>query len=337
MGLFANPNIIPDDVADKVAQRIFEHFNRTLEYNIDEDIKRYNPYEDLKMKPFWHYGSIDEHFTLKYEKEITPEMEFYNWWSKGNGYISCDRFSKIHALNEETLSKVMEFVRKKFEAKNKHFVYRAFYDKYYKSLCFVPSAYMTLEDKLRLRGDGKGKTSYCRFPKPDYYSFKLLPGRFKIVQDRPDLQVNVELQGITLLSEKEALACKHLITFQQKEVSWWLMDQQIGSVLTTKVMQPNELVYPGGGAEYRNGISPAITGDFKGFKRGDKVLFAGHKWTVVFENVIFVDDLIGYGPFNYTSKYFSTDKSLYETSRVRDFIEHWFEQHKNDPIYRASR
>ena len=49
--------------------------------------------------------------------------------------------------------------------------------------------------------------------------------------------------------------------------------------------------------------------------------------------MIFVDDLIGYGPFNY----YRRDSLDYETSRVRDFIEHWFEQHRNDPVYRAGK
>ena len=49
--------------------------------------------------------------------------------------------------------------------------------------------------------------------------------------------------------------------------------------------------------------------------------------------MILIDAAIGVGPFNY----FGSDKSLYETSRIRDFIEHWFEEHRNDPVYRASR
>ena len=123
----------------------------------------------------------------------------------------------------------------------------------------------------------------------------------------------------------------HLITFQQKPVSWWIRDP-LPSLIDTQVMQPNEIFYSGI-KESRNGISPAVTGSFSGFKRGDKVLFAGHKWTVIFENMIFVDDLIGYGPFNY----YHRDSVYYANSRVKDFIEHWFEEHKNDPIYRASR
>ena len=31
------------------------------------------------------------------------------------------------------------------------------------------------------------------------------------------------------------------------------------------------------------------------------------------------------------------DGVYYETSRVKDFIEHWFEEHRNDPVYRAGR
>ena len=331
MGLFGATNIIPDDVAERVAQRFFEYLNRGLEYNIDENICVTHSPEELKMKPFSHYHNVHSHYMLKYDKKIEPDMEFYEYFVKGNGYISCDRFNRIHALNEETFLKMLGFVKMKFEAQNKHFTYKILYDKVYKSLCFVPFAYMTFEEKLRLRGDGKGKTSYCRFPRPDHQFFRLEPARFKIVQDRPDLLVNVELQGITLLSSQEALSCKHLITFQHKPVSWWLRDPLPGLV-DTQVMQPNEIVYCGI-KEHRYGISPAVIGDFNGFKPGDKVLFAGHKWTVIFPNMIFVDDLIGYGPFNY----YRRDSLDYGTSRVRDFIEHWFEQHRNDPVYRAGR
>ena len=42
MGLLGNTNIIPDDIAEKVAQSFFELLNRKLEYNIDEDSERYH-------------------------------------------------------------------------------------------------------------------------------------------------------------------------------------------------------------------------------------------------------------------------------------------------------
>ncbi len=329
MGLFGATNIIPDDVAEKVAQRFFEFLNRKLEYYIDEDIERYHMLDEWNLKPFWHYGSGDQHFYFDVDKEITAEMEFLSAFVKGNGFISCDRFNCIHTVNRESFIKVMDLVNKKFASQDKRFIYIVYYDKTYRRTCFKPYAYMTLEEKLRLRGEGKGKTSYCRFPKPDHDMFKLIPGRFGIVQNRPDLQVDVELQGITLLSEQEVLSCKQYIEFQQKEKSWWLRDL-VPSSANPKIMQPNGLIYPG---SYRNGISPAVTGSFSGFKRGDKVLFAGHKWTVIFENMIFVDDLIGYGPFYYSYN----DRLGYENSRVREFIEHWFEQHRNDPVYRAGR
>lgn len=331
MGLFGNTNIIPDDVAEKVATSLFNKFNQSLEYHIDEDIKRFNLLEEWKMKPFWHYGSGDEHYKFSVDKQITEEMDFYRTFIKGNGYISCDRFNCIHTVNRESFIKVLDLVKKKFAALNKQFIYTIYYDKVYKKECFKPYAYITLEQKLATRGDGKGHTPWCNRPKPDYRPYILWRAPYQIVQNRPDLQVNVELRGITLLSEKELMACKQFINFQLKERSWWLRDAVPG-LLYPKIMQPNELVYPTSvEAEYC--ISPAVTGDFRGFKRGDKVLFAGYKWTVIFENMILIDAAIGVGPFNY----FHSDKSLYETSRIRDFIEHWFEQHRNDPMYRASR
>ena len=105
MGLFGNTNIIPDDVAEKVATRLFNKFNQSLEYHIDEDIERFNLLEEWKMKPFWHYGSGDDHYKFSVDKQITEEMDFYRTFSKGNGYISCDRFNCIHTVNRESFIK----------------------------------------------------------------------------------------------------------------------------------------------------------------------------------------------------------------------------------------
>ena len=59
----------------------------------------------------------------------------------------------------------------------------------------------------------------------------------------------------------------------------------------SKVIQPNEMIIPGS-VEMRNGISPAITGSFRKFKRGTKLLYAGHKWTVISDNMMFIEDLV---------------------------------------------
>ena len=67
-------------------------------------------------------------------------MEFSDLFDKGNGYISLDRFNCIHTVNMESLNKIMELVKGKFAAQDKSFVYRFFYDRYYKSKCFIPYA-----------------------------------------------------------------------------------------------------------------------------------------------------------------------------------------------------
>ena len=59
MILFGNKDIIPDDIAENIAQNLFVVYNRGLEFNIDEDISRYEAYVDIKLKPFWHYCSGD--------------------------------------------------------------------------------------------------------------------------------------------------------------------------------------------------------------------------------------------------------------------------------------
>ena len=75
MSLFGNKDIIPDDIAENIAQNLFVVYNRGLEFNIDEDISRYEAYVDIKLKPFWHYCSGDRHYTLKLENKIISKME----------------------------------------------------------------------------------------------------------------------------------------------------------------------------------------------------------------------------------------------------------------------
>ena len=42
MSLFGNKNIVPDDIAHEIALRLYIRHNRSLEFNIDEDIERYH-------------------------------------------------------------------------------------------------------------------------------------------------------------------------------------------------------------------------------------------------------------------------------------------------------
>ena len=327
MSLFGNKDIIPDDIAEKIAQNLFVRYNQGLEYHIDEDIKRYDAYVDIKMKPFWHYCCGDHHYTFKIDRKIREDMEFYDLFLKGNGYLSLDRFNCIHAVNEESFIKVLDLVKDKFAAQDKGFVYRIFYDRYYKSKCFVPYAYITLEQKL-LRGDGKGHTTMCRFPQPAYRRFSLKDAPYATTLDNADLKTEVALSGITLLGEQELLAYKKYVDFQQKDHTWWLRDRFPNMPRCSKAIQPNEMILPRS-IEKRNGISPAVTGNFGKFKCGTKLLFAGHKWTVVSSGMMFIDDLLGVGPYNF----YSSDDRIFEDSDVRRFLENWFQAHREDPVY----
>ena len=327
MSLFGNKDIIPDDIAENIAQNLFVVYNRGLEFNIDEDISRYEAYVDIKLKPFWHYCSGDRHYTLKLENKIISKMEFSDLFDKGNGYISLDRFNCIHTVNMESLNKIMELVKGKFAAQDKSFVYRVFYDRYYKSKCFIPYAYITLEQKL-MRGEGKGHTTMCRFPKPDHLPFKLNEAPYEIAAGDRDFKADIELNGITLLNEQEALTFKKFIDFQQKDTRWWLKDKVPHMPRCSKVIQPNEMIIPGS-VEMRNGISPAITGSFRKFKRGTKLLYAGHKWTVISDNMMFIEDLLGSGPYNY----YSSQEGNFEESDLKAFLDRWFTGHKDDPAY----
>ena len=130
-----------------------------------------------------------------------------------------------------------------------------------------------------------------------------------------------------MLNEQEALAFKKFIDFQQKDTRWWLKDKVPHMPRCSKVIQPNEMIIPGS-VEMRNGISPAITGSFRKFKRGTKLLYAGHKWTVISDNMMFIEDLLGSGPYNY----YSSQEGNFEESDLKAFLDRWFTGHKDDPV-----
>lgn len=73
-------------------------------------------------------------------------------------------------------------------------------------------------------------------------------------------------------------------------------------------------------------------GIFNKIKRGDKLLFAGHMWTVITADMMLVDDLLGVGPYNY----YSVEDIKYEESDIKAFIEGWFAAHRDNLVYVAS-
>ena len=72
-------------------------------------------------------------------------------------------------------------------------------------------------------------------------------------------------------------------------------------------------------------VTPVILFDKLPCRRGDKIEFAGHRWTVISDTQMFVDDKIGDCWFGKT---WDCSKS-----RFLPYVENWLEIHKDDPIY----
>lgn len=134
----------------------------------------------------------------------------------------------------------------------------------------------------------------------------------------------MKIKGFTLLSKEEYEACKDIIP--KKDCSWWLRSvSKYYSENAAYIHHDGTLQFYRIDGNY--GVAPALICDHH-LPRGSKVEFADHKWTVISEDMIFCDDVIGYFPFNQKRK----AGNSYKNSSVKAYVKGWFEAHKNDPI-----
>ena len=134
--------------------------------------------------------------------------------------------------------------------------------------------------------------------------------------------VDLDIAGITLLSAKEYLAAKKLISSRHED--WWLRsfdsgdDRKVGIVNNYGTLS---LVC----AQYENvGVSPALRiQNLRSFNLipGEKVELAGHTWTVIADDLVLCDDIVGHACFRKDRK--AKDANDYEASDIKKWLEAW--------------
>ena len=100
----------------------------------------------------------------------------------------------------------------------------------------------------------------------------------------------MEIKEITLLSVAEYQSCKNVIP--QKDTTWFLRDayrEKPGAGYADWVGVVNSQDHIINGVLHdTNAVAPALVLDTTRLHPGDKVEFAGHKWTVIAEDMIFM-------------------------------------------------
>ena len=150
----------------------------------------------------------------------------------------------------------------------------------------------------------------------------------------------VEIEGITLLSKEEYLAAEDVIPLY--DIDWWWLRSPgkcpSKSTRFAAVVFRDGSVYSGGRIVKSIGnyvgfslnvVRPAILANLKSLHRGDKIEFAGHRWTVISENMMFIDDDIGKCAFNENYK----DGNDYNNSTVKEYCERGLASHRYEPMY----
>lgn len=137
--------------------------------------------------------------------------------------------------------------------------------------------------------------------------------------------VNLDVQGITLLSVEEYEACREYVP--PFNGIWWLRSPGSSSEYAAVVSRSGGVYSYGGSVSYDYAVRPALK--LVGLKSanlqiGDNFRLFGHDWTVVSDTHALCNDSIGESPFR--EDYEAEDANNYEKSDIKRFIEEWFDE-----------
>ena len=138
--------------------------------------------------------------------------------------------------------------------------------------------------------------------------------------------MNIDIQGITLLSKEEYEAHKDIIPLIKS--CWWLRSPGSRIDYATYVDSDGCIDDKGYHVCYVNsfGYRPALLCDIKStnLEAGDKVEIAGYSWTVLNDNMMLCDESIACNTFRLDWK--AEDANVYEASDVKRWLENWYKQ-----------
>lgn len=145
----------------------------------------------------------------------------------------------------------------------------------------------------------------------------------KIITTSEPVEFNID--GITLLSTEEYEEYKDHIPLLRK--FWWLRSPGHCGYFAAIVHYDGYVHYYGDNVMLRTGVRPALIYKSSNLTIGDKIEFAGYKWTVLSDKFILCDTLIGNRCFRENQE--AEDANDYEKSDVKPFIEDWLKKHMN--------
>ena len=140
--------------------------------------------------------------------------------------------------------------------------------------------------------------------------------------------IELEIKGITLLDIDEYESCKDIAPLSA--VWWWLRAPGSISYYAAYVIDFGYVDYYGDNVSCVGGVRPAlIYNPTEIVKVGDKVEVAGYLWTIISDNMMLCDDIIGKSAFE--KDWRADDANDYEKSDIKKWIEKWYEENiEND-------
>ena len=137
----------------------------------------------------------------------------------------------------------------------------------------------------------------------------------------------MEIEKIDLLSRKEYLELRYAGIWDFGNEDWW--------VKVPKNLEHLYYVrYDTGGCTNQfaysfkeKGVRPIIvSNDLSRFSVGDKIKFANYYWTIITDNTMLCDGVIGH-------HHYEGWRNGFNNTELKGFIESWLAAHKDDPAY----
>lgn len=134
--------------------------------------------------------------------------------------------------------------------------------------------------------------------------------------------VDIEIKDITLLSTEAYEACKDIVP---NIAQWWLRSPGNNCITAASVDCDGNIYYIGrsvyGGDR---AVRPALIFKSSNFQIGDKIKVVGYDWTVISDNMMLCDDVIGHTYFR--KDWRAEDANVYEKSDIKKWLEKWLKE-----------
>lgn len=143
----------------------------------------------------------------------------------------------------------------------------------------------------------------------------------KLITTTKDVQLDVE--GITLLTKEEVEALP--VDIRKCYEYWWLRSPghyyNEAAFVFGEYGDVDRLGYS---VDEELDVRPALRVNLKStnLQIGDKVAVFGYVWTVITENLILCDDIVGESPFR--KDRYASDANKYEASDIKKWLEQWY-------------